>query len=120
MEQNTLRNFQGYRGPEYHLPVILVPPIKIQNGHINVKSKKKKQFSLKVIYFSKQITLCDVFRLFEKLNQILYAFSRDNFSTFFVFNMIYDEILCLIFAKKRKKKTPPLQGRLSPIVPQKQ
>ena len=39
MEQNTLRNFQGFRGTEYHLPVILVPPIKIQNDHINEKSQ---------------------------------------------------------------------------------
>ena len=36
---------------------------------------------------------------------------------------MYDEILCLIFAKKtktkkNKKKTPPLQGRLLPILPQ--
>ena len=34
---------------------------------------------------------------------------------------MYDEILCLIFAKKKnnnKKKTPPLQGRLFPILPQ--
>ena len=45
MWRNTLRVFQGFKVTEYHLPVILVPPIKIQNGHINVKSKKKTIFT---------------------------------------------------------------------------